>query len=838
MKKLLLTSFLAILMANAAYAAPALIPGSTTVYWEITGSALHITGTGAMPDLGSQGNQPWAASRTDITQLIIADGITAIGSAAFSGCSELSGALVIPDKITSIGYYAFSGCSKLTSLSLPADLTSIGSYAFYQCSELSGALIIPDKVTTIGNEAFSACSKLTSLTLSADLTSIENFAFFACSELSGALLIPDKVTTIGESAFYACSKLTSLSLPADLTSIGNSAFYQCSELSGALVIPDKVTSIEGWAFSGCSKLTSLSLPADLTSIGNAAFSDCSELSGALLIPNKVTTIGSYIFYQCVKLISLSLSADLTEIGEAAFYNCNELSGALVIPNKVTSIGSSAFAGCSKLTSLTLPADLTSIADYAFAFCSELSGALIIPDKVTTIGPRAFQSCSKLTSLTLSAGLTSIADYAFYECSGITEITARSIAPPTLGSGALQYIPTGIPLYVPCQSQAVYEAAEGWNAFQVIPVGGVGVVPIHSADISMGTVEIMEMDCESFVATFRAVPKAGHRFVKWNDGNTDNPRSAVITAESSFTAEFAVVNHTITVLSNNETMGTVSGGGTYMETTTATLTANNKYSFRFVQWNDGNTDNPRYITVMQDATYTAEFAMDPLTTYYNITATSNNNNMGIVIGGGSYLHNHTATLAAIPNKGYYFEKWNDGSTNNPRYITATQHDSFTAEFVAYPFENQYNTIAVSSANAAMGAVAGGGSYLQNSTVTLGAIANQGYRFARWTDGNTNNPRSFTATENSSFTAEFEVVNGVEAVQAGTDISLYPNPASDKVYIRSALPVQSVMVIDTQGRTLIHQNNTQEINTSLLSSGIYVVKVSTQAGERVIKLRIRN
>ncbi len=74
------------------------------------------------------------------------------------------------------------------------------------------------------------------------------------------------------------------------------------------------------------------------------------------------------------------------------------------------------------------------------------------------------------------------------------------------------------------------------------------------------------------------------------------------------------------------MGTVSGGGSYAAGATATLTATPNTGYHFVQWQDGNTQNPRTITVTGDATYTAAFAPDaaPATatvTISQITATS-------------------------------------------------------------------------------------------------------------------------------------------------------------------------------------------------------------------------
>ena len=66
------------------------------------------------------------------------------------------------------------------------------------------------------------------------------------------------------------------------------------------------------------------------------------------------------------------------------------------------------------------------------------------------------------------------------------------------------------------------------------------------------------------------------------------------------------SYTITVASNNDNWGTVTGGGTYSEGTTIQLIATPANGYRFDGWNDGNTDNPRNITVTANATYIATF----------------------------------------------------------------------------------------------------------------------------------------------------------------------------------------------------------------------------------------
>ena len=55
---------------------------------------------------------------------------------------------------------------------------------------------------------------------------------------------------------------------------------------------------------------------------------------------------------------------------------------------------------------------------------------------------------------------------------------------------------------------------------------------------------------------------------------------------------------------------------------------------------------------------------------------------------------------------------------------------------------------------MGSVTGGGNYEKGATATLTATPNDGYDFVKWSDGNKDNPRSFTVVADVTLTAIFE------------------------------------------------------------------------------------
>ena len=145
---------------------------------------------------------------------------------------------------------------------------------------------------------------------------------------------------------------------------------------------------------------------------------------------------------------------------------------------------------------------------------------------------------------------------------------------------------------------------------------------------------------------------------------------------------------VTVVSSNEVMGTVKGEGNYPAGAKINIMATPNTGFYFQQWNDGNTDNPRTITVTGDATYTAIFAAnDNPGQKFNVTVVSLDDAMGTVTGSGQYPAGSEIVITATANEGYSFQKWHDGNTDNPRTITVTADITYTAIFAANPNGNE-------------------------------------------------------------------------------------------------------------------------------------------------------
>ena len=147
------------------------------VTYELTyAGVLTIRGTGAMSDNLTIFN------KYNIKNVVIEDGVTSIGSWAFSRCDDLE-SVTIPNSVTIIGDSAFSGCKNLASIAIPDSVTSIGKAAFFGCESIIN-VTIPNKVTSIGDVSFYACKSLASITLSTNITSIGESAFDGCNNIT------------------------------------------------------------------------------------------------------------------------------------------------------------------------------------------------------------------------------------------------------------------------------------------------------------------------------------------------------------------------------------------------------------------------------------------------------------------------------------------------------------------------------------------------------------------------------------------------------------------------------------------------------------------------------
>ena len=314
--------------------------------------------------------------------------------------------------------------------------------------------------------------------------------------------------------------------------------------------------------------------------------------------------------------------------------------------------------------------VTCIGSYAFGQCGSITN-IHIPNSVTSIEAIAFYGCSSLTSIEIPNSVTSIGGNAFEGCSSLTSIE----------------IPNSV-------------TSIGNYAFN----GCTGLTSVTVETTTLPTLGEYAFDntndCPIYIPCGTTYP-SGSQWAKNASRIIDNRLTYAITA----IAENGTVSYPQIICDEN-----------------VTLTPSANYGYHFVQWSDGNTDNPRAIILTQDTIFTALFAHNPIITYVC------NSQMGRITGPSMTSTGVAAeniTFEAIPNYGYHFDKWKDGNTDNPRTIWLSQDTTMEVVFA----KNTY-TISTESANTELGTTSGGTSALYLDEIQISATPNYGYHFDHW------------------------------------------------------------------------------------------------------------
>ena len=386
--------------------------------------------------------------------------------------------------------------------------------------------------------------------------------------------------------------------------------------------------------------------------------------------------------------------------------------------------------------------------------------------VVAIGERAFDMCWEITSISIPEGVTLIEHRAFSDCyfpiltlpSTITEIQDMAFMMCHMDTIVLL---SNTP---PTISEMSFDM---FHSLCIIPCG------------------TMEAYMDNSV--WARMIEDGYRM------NIQEPAPA----------------NTLTIATTNEQQGAARiVQSNACDDDNAIIEAVANYGYHFVQWNDGNTDNPRNIVVTEDITYTAEFAANT----YTVSTKVNDDAMGYVSGAGSYLYTAEATLTATANPFYRFVRWSDGITDNPRVVMVEKDSLFTAEFEIETFN-----VVAASGEPDRGRV----------KVILVAEPIEGFEFSHWSDDNTDNPRAFYPDGNLEVYAYFKIASSTPTNVENTQIT------SAKVYgANGTLHVEGAdndyYVLDAAGK-LMYAGRQETIT---LPTGVYLVTIAGEIQKVVL------
>ena len=97
-------------------------------------------------------------------------------------------------------------------------------------------------------------------------------------------------------------------------------------------------------------------------------------------------------------------------------------------------------------------------------------------------------------------------------------------------------------------------------------------------------------------------------------------------------------------------------------------------------------------------------------------------------------------------------------------------------------------------------------------------------------------SYVSSVYPSNDGEFSVVNITKGSALSGELVVYPNPATNMIFISSPSQINNVVIYNNVGQS-VYQGNSSEINTSNFESGVYILRIETANGIETQKVTIR-
>lgn len=414
-----------------------------------------------------------------ITKVIVEDGITGIGTDAFSYLA-LNGTITFNENVTYYGSGVYSYCPLITTVDftnfkpknvsdywIPGHEMLTGSavpYGFFDKDKslntcivdgktYTGELALPEWIDTICTAAFRGTG-FDTINFDNGLKDIKEVGPYGMSNLANI----DTFTYPGNVDFYSGespngnktssvvltgSSIKKLIIQKDVKELPDAFAYQLKALE-KVIFEGEIESIGSNAFGGCEKLESVEL-GKVKSMGNGVFINCPSLKSLKIEGDENLVLSSNTVASWGTNWPGAAPLETFELGAGTInFNLNGKKDTLKevkLGDGVKDIPNYFLSGCTKLETLEIGNGITKIGNHAFEQTDITS--ITIPDSVTVIGKQAFNRCTSLKEVNISKNskLETIGDGAFYDTRVLKMYLPGGVK--TLGGGAFQRTPVEI-----------------------------------------------------------------------------------------------------------------------------------------------------------------------------------------------------------------------------------------------------------------------------------------------------------------------------------------------------------------------------------------------------------
>lgn len=448
-------------------------------------------------------------------------------------------------------------------------------------------------------------------------------------EEATCLVIEEGVKTIGAAAFWNFSALKSVSLPESLEEIGYEAFRLCTSLDSIHIGANVCTIRDRWA-TDCTNLSVIELDENNRCYKQDAYGAIYTADGTTLVKlPQAMTIGE-----------LYIPEGVTKFATDALYQQRYIE-ALVLPSTMTTVQYGSLDGMSSLKTIYFNSVNSPSFEKEIGNGTDTKNMTIfipcLPEDsydereteygkqtgISTSHIEAFLNSYKVEAISENAKKGTAAVVTRMSCdNSSTTITAT----PNPGYSFLYWESDKSPVHITdqeytftCTEDVTYIAYFSNNKFEIVVNSN---IPEYVTTSGSGTYEIESELSISATADMNCL-----RFVKWDDGETDNPRDIVVGASSkTYTAIYEKDSFDVITGSNDESYGTV-----VVYRSNEVISAKDKAycgdklkfvaspaeNCHFVNWGNGKLESEIDTTVEGNLSLTANFAKDSfLVTFYN------------------------------------------------------------------------------------------------------------------------------------------------------------------------------------------------------------------------------